>query len=43
MDDDELVYGYFQQDGASAHTTGATVDFLAESYDWSQYTPHLAV
>ena len=30
LDDDELVYDYFQQDGATAHTTGATIDFLAE-------------
>jgi hypothetical protein len=33
LHDDELVYGYFQQDGATAHTTRATIDFLAEFYD----------
>jgi hypothetical protein len=26
---DELIYGYFQQDGATAHTTGATINFLS--------------
>ncbi|CAH1372853.1 unnamed protein product, partial [Tenebrio molitor] len=33
LHDDELVYGYFQQDGATAHTTRATIDFLTEIYD----------
>jgi hypothetical protein len=33
LHDDELVYGYFQQDGATGHTTRATIDFLAEFYD----------
>ena len=30
LDDDELVYGYFQQNGATTYTT---IDFLAEFYD----------
>jgi hypothetical protein len=33
LHDDELVYGNFQQDGATAHTTRAIIDFLAEFYD----------
>jgi hypothetical protein len=28
LHDDELIYGYFQQDGATAHTTGATINFI---------------
>ena len=31
--DDELQEGYFQQDGATAHTAGSTIDFLEEFYD----------
>jgi hypothetical protein len=27
------VYGYFQQNGATVHTTGATIEFLAEFYN----------
>ncbi|KAJ3666169.1 hypothetical protein Zmor_001623 [Zophobas morio] len=34
LDDDELVYGYFQQKvGATAHATGATIGFLSEFYE----------
>jgi hypothetical protein len=33
LHDDELVYGNFQQDGATPHTTRATIDFLAEFYN----------
>ncbi|KAJ3655908.1 hypothetical protein Zmor_015016 [Zophobas morio] len=29
LDDEELVYGYFQQDGA--HTTGATLENVANA------------
>jgi hypothetical protein len=32
LHDDELIYGYFQQDGATAHTTGATINFLSNFY-----------
>jgi hypothetical protein len=32
LHDDELIYGYFQQDGAAAHTTGATINFLSNFY-----------
>jgi hypothetical protein len=33
LHDDESVYGYFQQNGATVHTTGATIEFLAEFYN----------
>ena len=29
---DELVYDYFQQDDATAHTSGAAMDFLVEFF-----------
>ncbi|CAH1375854.1 unnamed protein product, partial [Tenebrio molitor] len=32
LHDDALIYGYFQQDGATAHTTGATINFLSNFY-----------
>lgn len=31
--DDELQHGYFQQDGATAHTARASLEFLREFYD----------
>ncbi|KAJ4432161.1 hypothetical protein ANN_20777 [Periplaneta americana] len=31
--DDELQKRYFQQDGATAHTAGSTINFLEEFYD----------
>lgn len=33
LHDDEFQQGYFQQDGATAHTANATLDFLNEYYD----------
>lgn len=33
LDEDELQNGYFQQDGATAHTTRETIDFLREFFD----------
>ena len=33
LDDDELQYGYFQQDGATAHTTRENLAFLREYFD----------
>ncbi|KAJ3663138.1 hypothetical protein Zmor_007447 [Zophobas morio] len=33
LHDDECQYGYFQQDGATAHTAGSTLRFLQEVYD----------
>lgn len=33
LHDDELHNGYFQQDGATAHTANTTLEFLREFYD----------
>lgn len=33
MHDDELQLGYFQQDGATAHTANATIQYLQEFYE----------
>jgi hypothetical protein len=33
LHDDELVYGYFQQNGGTVHTTGATIESLTEFYN----------
>lgn len=33
LHDDELQHGYFQQDGATAHTTRETIAFLREFFD----------
>lgn len=33
MHDDEVQHGYFQQDGATAHTAVATLQYLREFYD----------
>ncbi|RZC35148.1 DDE 3 domain containing protein, partial [Asbolus verrucosus] len=33
LDDEELHVGYFQQDGATAHTAGLTLEYLREFYD----------
>ena len=33
MHDDELHIGYFQQDGATAHTTRENIAFLGEFFD----------
>lgn len=33
LHDDELTNGYFQQDGATAHTANATLDYLKQYFD----------
>ena len=33
LNDDELRYGYFQHDGATAHTTRENIAFLLEFFD----------
>ncbi|KAJ3655909.1 hypothetical protein Zmor_015017 [Zophobas morio] len=33
LDDEELQLGYFQQDGATAHTARATLEYLQQHYD----------
>lgn len=33
LDDEEIQLGYFQQDGATAHTTSANLSYLQEFYD----------
>lgn len=33
LDDEELTLGYFQQDGAPAHTARTTLNYLEEFYD----------
>jgi hypothetical protein len=33
LHDDEMRTGYFQQDGATAHCTRETIDFLREFFD----------
>lgn len=33
LHDDELQHGYFQQDGATAHTARETIAFLREFFD----------
>jgi hypothetical protein len=33
LHDDKLTHGYFQQDGATAHTTRETLDYLRQFFD----------
>lgn len=49
LHDDELQHGYFQQDGASAHTAARTITYLQEYFDdrlisrgiWPPHSPDL--